>query len=119
MTKTGVAGSNPVPYWGRFTLGGVLAIEATVVNPACATVQTPCSTSPTFRVSRLLQAVKAMNIDASIFDSDLSATSDASPQTTDRHVDIEHAEDNVKLWSSYLSPECVNTMIRMGWHKTT
>ena len=29
------------------------------------------------------------------------------------------AEANVKTWRSYLPADCVDTMIRMGWHRTT
>jgi hypothetical protein len=29
------------------------------------------------------------------------------------------AEANVKIWRSYLPADCVDTMIRMGWHRTT
>jgi len=59
-----------------------------------------------------------MNIDASIFAPYLSSCSGASTEITERPTDIERSERNVRLWSSYLPPECVNTMIRMGWDKT-
>jgi hypothetical protein len=29
------------------------------------------------------------------------------------------AEANVKTWRTYLPADCVDTMIRMGWHRTT
>jgi hypothetical protein len=59
-----------------------------------------------------------MNIDASIFTPYLSSNSDAPAEITERAADIERAERNVRLWRSYLPPECVNAMIRMGWDKT-
>jgi len=60
-----------------------------------------------------------MNIDASIFTPYLSPRSDTSTEITKRPTDIERSERNVRLWRSYLPPECVNTMISMGWDKTT
>lgn len=29
------------------------------------------------------------------------------------------AQANVAIWRSYLPADCVDTMIRMGWHETT
>ena len=29
------------------------------------------------------------------------------------------SEANVKTWRTYLPADCVDTMIRMGWHRTT
>jgi hypothetical protein len=60
-----------------------------------------------------------MNMDASIFTPHLSPISDALTEITERPTDIERSERNIRLWSSYLPPECVETMIRMGWDKTT
>jgi hypothetical protein len=34
-------------------------------------------------------------------------------------ADKERSERNIRLWRSYLPPDCVNTMIRMGWDRTT
>jgi len=33
--------------------------------------------------------------------------------------DSVHAAGNIGLWNSYLPYECVNTMIKMGWDRTT
>jgi hypothetical protein len=68
-----------------------------------------------------------MNIDASVFTPDLAPSSDtstASPplretKPTGRAADIERSERNVPLWRSYLPPDCVNTMIKMGWDRST
>jgi hypothetical protein len=40
----------------------------------------------------------------------------ASP-LSDAHVS--HWAMNIILWSSYLPHDCVKTMIRMGWHRST
>jgi hypothetical protein len=32
---------------------------------------------------------------------------------------IARSEDNILRWMSYLSEDCVKTMISMGWHVTT
>jgi hypothetical protein len=29
------------------------------------------------------------------------------------------SEENIRLWTSYLPPDCVKTMIAMGWDYTT
>jgi hypothetical protein len=62
-----------------------------------------------------------MNIDASIFASDISDRSD-DPIESAKHSLVEsneRSERNIRMWSSYLPPECVNAMIRMGWDRTT
>jgi hypothetical protein len=33
-------------------------------------------------------------------------------------IDSVRAAENVRLWNSYLPEDCVNTMIKMGWHRT-
>src|SRR5579864_9224654 len=38
------------------------------------------------------------------------------PLTYAEHM---HSEANVRLWSSYLPADCVNTMIAMGWDLST
>jgi hypothetical protein len=58
-----------------------------------------------------------MDIDSSILAPFLR--SNASTEITERPADIERSERNIRLWKSYLPPDCVNTMIRMGWDKTT
>jgi hypothetical protein len=32
---------------------------------------------------------------------------------------VARSERNVREWRTYLSPECVESMIRMGWHTST
>ena len=34
-------------------------------------------------------------------------------------ADCTRAVGNVSLWDSYLPADCVSTMVRMGWDKTT
>jgi hypothetical protein len=34
-------------------------------------------------------------------------------------ADSPRAVGNVQLWDSYLPADCVSTMVRMGWDKTT
>jgi hypothetical protein len=61
-----------------------------------------------------------MNIDASILAPDLSDRSDDPIESAKKiTADNERSERNVRLWSSYLPPECVNAMIRMGWDRST
>jgi head-tail adaptor len=61
-----------------------------------------------------------MNIDASILAPDLSDRSDDPIKSAEQiTADNERSERNVRLWSSYLPPECVNAMIRMGWDRST
>jgi hypothetical protein len=31
-------------------------------------------------------------------------------------ADLARAAENIRLWRSYLPEDCVETMIRMGWH---
>jgi hypothetical protein len=33
-------------------------------------------------------------------------------------VDSVRSVGNIRLWSSYLPEDCVNTMIKMGWDRT-
>jgi hypothetical protein len=58
-----------------------------------------------------------MNIDTSIFAPYFY--SNTSAEITEWPADFERSERNIRLWRSYLPPECVETMINMGWDKTT
>jgi hypothetical protein len=102
----------------------------TGTGTGCGTVQTRVGVSPTFRVAILLRAAETTVtiIDASILAPDLSDRSDdpiesakhSLVESTDQiSADNERSERNIRMWSSYLPPECVNTMIRMGWDRTT
>jgi hypothetical protein len=64
-----------------------------------------------------------MNIDPSIFlpyplSLQYSDGAAENPNGT-RWAGIQRAERNVRVWSAYLPPECVNLMIRMGWDQST
>ncbi len=34
-------------------------------------------------------------------------------------ADIEHSENNILQWMSYLPEDCIRTMVLMGWDVTT
>jgi hypothetical protein len=34
-------------------------------------------------------------------------------------ADIAHSEENILRWMQYLPPDCINTMIIMGWDIST
>jgi hypothetical protein len=47
-----------------------------------------------------------------------------SDSTTENHeregeADGGRAAQNISLWASYLPPDCVKSMIAMGWDRTT
>jgi hypothetical protein len=43
-------------------------------------------------------------------------TAQAEAPLTD--ADSARSADNIRLWTSYLPVDCVNTMIKMGWDLT-
>ena len=60
------------------------------------------------------------NIDATMLAPDLSGRSDDPIESAEQiTADNERSERNIRLWSLYLPPECVNAMIRMGWDRST
>jgi hypothetical protein len=48
-----------------------------------------------------------------------SRESDARSEDDDCEEVSARAEQNVREWRTYLPPECVESMIRMGWHIST
>jgi hypothetical protein len=43
----------------------------------------------------------------------------APAELTESAADIAHSEENILKWMQYLPPDCVNTMIIMGWDIST
>jgi hypothetical protein len=43
----------------------------------------------------------------------------AAPDAPASAADSARSEENILKWMSYLPSICVNTMIKMGWDKTT
>jgi hypothetical protein len=35
------------------------------------------------------------------------------------NADLRRSTMNIEMWSTYLPADCIETMIRMGWDKTT
>jgi hypothetical protein len=65
-----------------------------------------------------------MSIDDYTQDGPLGFLFDAVPsEGTDKHGNVRQTESsrsaaNIRAWRSYLPPECVETMIRMGWDRS-